>query len=165
MKKIIVAIFVVSSCFFCVQPSFATGAFGLEKTAVQAGYETQGTSASIEGRVQVIISAFLGLMALVFFGLTLYGGIIWLTARGKEESVTKAKGILEAAIIGLIIVVFSYAIATFVLNRLTGTSQSGEVYSCNFMDFDDCFIIYSEADEQRCESEGGEKGTGPCVNY
>lgn len=127
MKKIIAVFFIIfASCFFA-QASFSSGSFGLDKTAVQAGYETEGTAASIEGRVQVVISAFLGLMALVFFGLILYGGIIWLTARGKEESVTKAKGILEASIIGLIIVVFSYAIATFVLTRLT---PENEKYGC-----------------------------------
>jgi hypothetical protein len=165
MKKIVIVILAFFTCFFCLLPSYSADGFGLEKTAVQAGYEIEGTSASLSGRVQVVISAFLGLMALVFFGLTLYGGIIWLTARGKEDAVEKAKGILEAAIIGLIVVVFSYAIATFVLNRLTGVSQSGEVYSCNFMDFDKCFVIYSEADKQRCESEGGDMLAGPCVNY
>ena len=129
MKKIITVLFIFfASCFF-VQTSFSAGSFGLDKTAVQAGYETGGMASSIEGRIQVVISAFLGLMALVFFGLILYGGIIWLTARGKEESVTKAKGILEAAIIGLIIVVFSYAIATFVLSRLNpGNEKNGCCY-------------------------------------
>jgi len=131
MKKIIAVLFIIfASCFF-VQVSFSAGSFGLDKTAVQAGYETGGISASIEGRVQLVISVFLGLMAIVFFGLILYGGIIWLTARGKEESVTKAKGILEAAIIGLIIVVFSYAIATFVLTRLSNSNNTAdEVSGC-----------------------------------
>lgn len=161
MKNKIIIFLAIFACFFCVQTAFSAGAFGLDKTAVQAGYETEGTSASIEGRIQVAISAFLGLMALVFFGLTLYGGIIWLTARGKEESITKAKGILEAAIIGLIVVVFSYAIATFVLRRVTGVSQSGESKICTTMDHR-CTPILTDSDEQKCIADGDTVEIGTC---
>lgn len=92
--------------------------FGLDKTADKAGYETTGASASIPDRIQLIVSIVLGLVALIFFVLTLYSGLIWLTAGGKEGQTEKAKGVLEAAIIGLVIVSASYAISTFILTRL-----------------------------------------------
>ncbi len=48
----------------------------------------------------------------------LYGGIRWMTARGQPEYVEKGKNIIEAAIIGLVIMLASYAISTLVLNAL-----------------------------------------------
>jgi hypothetical protein len=41
-----------------------------------------------------------------------------MTAAGNEEEVGKAKQILMAGIIGLIIIVSAYAIATFVVSSL-----------------------------------------------
>ena len=48
-----------------------------------------------------------------------YGGYLWMTARGNEEEVTKAKNLIKAAIIGLIIVLAAYAISIFVI-KLVG---------------------------------------------
>jgi cbb3-type cytochrome oxidase subunit 3 len=120
----------VSSILFGASAVLAAddGAFGLNNTAVQAGYETKGATASVSGRVQTIISVALGFVATLFFGLVLYGGIYWMTARGKDEHVAKAKEILESAIIGLVLVTAAYAIATFVLGRLTAEPLGCCVY-------------------------------------
>jgi Na+-driven multidrug efflux pump len=59
--------------------------------------------------------------------LIIYAGYLWMTARGKEERVTKAKDTLEAAVIGLIIIIAAYAITYFVVDRLmqaTGATPS-----------------------------------------
>lgn len=61
------------------------------------------------------ILLFLGLIAVI---MILWGGFQWLTAGGNEEKVDKAKKILTAAIIGLVIVLFAYAIANFVISVL-----------------------------------------------
>lgn len=123
MQKILLFIVLTLSVLFAANTAFAAsgGAFGLNKTAVSAGYET--SASSIPGRVEVIISVALGFVALLFFGLMLYGGIYWMTARGKDEHVSKAKEILESAIIGLVLVTAAYAIATFVLGRLAPTEE------------------------------------------
>jgi TRAP-type C4-dicarboxylate transport system permease small subunit len=57
-------------------------------------------------------------LAFVFFGLTLYAGLRWMTAQGNEEMVTKSKEILKAAIIGLVIVTASYALTKFIFSQL-----------------------------------------------
>lgn len=48
-----------------------------------------------------------------------YAGLRWMTARGNEEFATKAKDAMFAATIGLILVVASYGIATFIFSRIT----------------------------------------------
>jgi len=66
-----------------------------------------------------IINGVLGIIGLMFFILMFYGGFLWLTSRGEEDKVKKSQNIILAAIIGLIIIVGSYAITNFVTSRLT----------------------------------------------
>lgn len=60
------------------------------------------------------IEAALGVVGLLFFILMVYAGITWMLARGSEEEVTKARNIIIAATIGLLITVSGYAITRFV---------------------------------------------------
>lgn len=66
-----------------------------------------------------IINMALGLLGVMVLFLFLYGGFIWMNARGNEEDVTKAKKIITSALIGLVIVLSSYGIARFVVWQLT----------------------------------------------
>ena len=59
------------------------------------------------------------MLGMIFLILMLYGGYLWMTAAGKEERVTKAKNLITAAIIGVIIVVSAYAISYFVIEKTT----------------------------------------------
>jgi len=59
--------------------------------------------------------SFLGVIALV---LIIYAGFIWMIARGNEEQITKAKETLKGGVIGLIIVLSSFAISYFVFTEL-----------------------------------------------
>lgn len=65
-----------------------------------------------------IIQGLLSLLGIVFMGYIIYAGSIWITARGEEERITKAKAIIRNSIIGLIIVFSAYAITAFVLDRI-----------------------------------------------
>ena len=130
-KKIFLFIFL----FFClfqfsttVQAVGLQDAFGtkLQKVAGSegAGYQTTGTS--LEGTVGLIINTILSLLGVVFLVLIIYGGYLWMTAVGNETQVGKAKNVITASVIGLIIIVSSYAISVFVINALqSGTLQSG----------------------------------------
>ncbi|MFA5413573.1 MAG: pilin [Patescibacteria group bacterium] len=72
-----------------------------------------------------VIKTALSIMGIVAAILIIYAGYVWMTARGKEERITKAKETLEAAVIGLIIIMAAYAITYFVVeNVLTSTSSS-----------------------------------------
>ncbi|OGF21054.1 hypothetical protein A2Y83_01835 [Candidatus Falkowbacteria bacterium RBG_13_39_14] len=61
----------------------------------------------IIGQIIQIILSFLGVIFLV---LMVYGGYLWMTGGGNEEQIAKAKNIMGAAVIGLIIVLAAYAI-------------------------------------------------------
>lgn len=70
------------------------------------------------GRVVGAILAFVGTL---FFILIIYSGFTWMLARGNESEVQKAKDMLEAAVIGLIIVLSAYAITAYVGDSLIGS--------------------------------------------
>ena len=55
----------------------------------------------------------------VFLVMVLVGGVQYLTGAGNEETTGKAKKMMIDAIVGLIIVLASWAIGTWILNRLS----------------------------------------------
>lgn len=62
-----------------------------------------------------VILGFLGIIAVI---IILLGGFKWMTAGGNEDKVGEAKKLITAGIIGLVIILASWAIATFVLTSL-----------------------------------------------
>ena len=72
--------------------------------------------AGVKGLINSIISfgtSFVGGLAVL---MLIYSGFLWITARGEEGEVEKAKKILTYSIIGIAIVVFSYTIVTIIVN-------------------------------------------------
>ncbi len=73
----------------------------------------------ITTRLGEIIKVALTAVGSVFFLLIIYAGFLWMTARGEEDQITKAKDIIKAAIIGLAITVAAYSITAFITGKLT----------------------------------------------
>ena len=67
-------------------------------------------------QIQLIVNIVYELIGVIFFILIIYGGILWMTAGGKDEQVKKAQNIIQRSAIGLFIVVLAYAITYFILN-------------------------------------------------
>ena len=88
--------------------------------ATKAGYD-KVTEKSLSQKIGQAIGIVLSLSATIFLALTVYSGILWMTARGNEDQITKAKSILTTSIIGLIISLAAYGITNFVVNSLFGT--------------------------------------------
>ncbi len=61
-----------------------------------------------------ILGSVLGFTGTIFFVLVIVAGLMWMTSAGNEERVKRAKQILIAAVIGLIIVLSAYAITSFI---------------------------------------------------
>lgn len=121
IKKIFAIIFLI---VFLIAPLAASAQFGKATTNLQKVAGGTGLTSSFEGSISTIITGILSLAGTVFLVLTVYAGILWMTAQGKEEQVTKAKDIVTQAIIGLAITLAAYAITAFVTGRLTSTPNS-----------------------------------------
>jgi len=81
-----------------------------------------GLSSDLGTSVATVIKTILALVGTIFLILTIYAGILWMTAQGEEEKVTKAKEIIKASIIGLVVIMSAYAITFFVTSRLVGVA-------------------------------------------
>jgi len=68
----------------------------------------------IQTKAGQIIGTALSFVGILFLILVIYAGIMWMTAQGNEQKVTKAKDLLINSIVGLIIVFAAYAITAFV---------------------------------------------------
>ena len=77
---------------------------------------------TIAARVINIALGFLGIIAVV---IILLGGFKWMTTGGNEEKVEEAQKLIKSGIIGLIIILAAWGIASFVVDAIvTGTGAS-----------------------------------------
>ncbi len=98
----------------------------LESTG-QAGYGVSQPK-SVGATVGSIINTFLGILGILAVALIVYAGFLWMTARGNEKQVEKARDILTQAIIGLVIILTAYAIAKFVVGSLLAATTTTDGY-------------------------------------
>lgn len=121
MLLILFAALTVFSFVFAVPRQAAAGDFGLSDTVGVIEKEHPGAFAK-EPTVLIgkIISAALSTVGILFFLLMLYSGFLWMTARGNEKTVAKAKEIMISAVIGVVIVATAYAITGILFSNVAG---------------------------------------------
>ena len=69
-------------------------------------------------RIQLnrVINIFLSFLAILGVILILYGGILWATSGGNDEQAGKARKVIIAAAIGLIIIGIAWTLTSYILN-------------------------------------------------
>lgn len=90
----------------------------LDNVAATAKYNTAQTD--VNPIISAIIQSILSFLGVIFVILIIYGGFLWMDAKGNEQQVEKAKNTLMYAAIGLGIVVAAYAISYFVISQFSG---------------------------------------------
>jgi predicted acyltransferase len=91
----------------------------LNTVAGEGGYVVSDR-AELTSIVGLVIQATLGLLGAIFIILMVYAGYTWMTAAGNEPKIDKAKSMIQTAIIGLIIVIGSWAIWAFIFSNFIG---------------------------------------------
>lgn len=119
--KLIILSFIITLNFSCFSNCLAVGlgdAFGdnLNKAAGNAGYQTN--SQDVNPFISNIINTAISLVGVIFLGLMIYAGYLWMTARGEEAKTTTAKNIITAAIIGIALILLAYVISMWVMAKL-----------------------------------------------
>lgn len=121
MKKYLLPVFIIT---LVLVPSLALGQVNLDDQYLDDFNEEVGYGETdIPTIIGRIVNIVLGLMGLVAVVLIIVGGFQWMTSGGSEEKIKKAKGLMGAALIGLVIVVLAYAIANFVIDQLTNITD------------------------------------------
>lgn len=77
------------------------------------GEDTSSAANSIALGTGKILGAFLAFLGVIFLILMIYAGVMWMTAAGNEQQVAKARNLIIAAVIGLIIVLAAYALTSY----------------------------------------------------
>lgn len=89
----------------------------LKKVGPDSGYIDVDANSTYE-KIGAIVSIFLSILGIIFIILMLYGGYNWMIAGGDESKIETAKKTIRNAIIGLILVLSSYAIWVFISKYL-----------------------------------------------
>jgi len=100
------------------------GVLALEVGIEEVESEIELGKRDIRATIASIINVAMGLLGIIAVGIILIGGFQWMTAGGNEENVDKAKKRIIQGVIGLAIILASWAIARFVLESLvTATTE------------------------------------------
>ncbi|MBU1017981.1 pilin [Patescibacteria group bacterium] len=108
--------------------AFAVTAFFFNNALAQGGAffdNPQGGTApnvaaqgTLGQNITTIINYFLGLLGLIAVAMLIYAGVLMVTAGGNDEQVGKSKKIMIYAVVGIVIILLSYTIVTFVSSAL-----------------------------------------------
>ncbi|OGH90171.1 MAG: hypothetical protein A2537_03725, partial [Candidatus Magasanikbacteria bacterium RIFOXYD2_FULL_36_9] len=120
MKKILIVMFLLG---VLITPLTASAQFGKALTNMKVVGDKTDLTSDFAGSISTVIVGVLSLAGTIFLVLTVYAGILWMTAQGNEDQVTKAKDIVTQAIIGLAITLAAYAITAFVTGKLNPTTS------------------------------------------
>lgn len=125
MKNLLLALITISLVFFVGSTVQAKKTLGDAQSALGDVVTPTGIS---EGNISVaagsVVKGITASMGIVFFILMVYSGIVWMTARGEEDRVTKARETIIAATIGLAIVVSAYAVTQLVVDKIIKPNAS-----------------------------------------
>lgn len=109
--------------FILCLPFFVFAQVSGEKTGIVGKLENVGTAGgfaettnenSLVTNLGLIVNVVLSLLGVLFIVLTVVSGFKWMTAGGNEDQIKSARKNITNAIIGLVIVVSSYAIWMFI---------------------------------------------------
>lgn len=82
--------------------------------------------ADLVDTIAQIIRVALGFLGVIAVIIILLGGFKWMTAGGNDDKVKDAKKLIFSGIIGLVIIISAFAIASFVISSIiSATSSSG----------------------------------------
>lgn len=107
----------VTQVVLAADPDPKADTYGLDSSAKAADLSPK--EVNFPSKIGSIVGILLSFVGVLFFILIIYAGVMWMTAAGNEQQVSKAKDIIIAAVIGLVIVLSAYAITNFVGTNLS----------------------------------------------
>lgn len=93
---------------------------GAAEISPLAGDATTGLTTLIG----LAINLLFGAVTVVFLTIILIGGYIWMTSRGNQEQIDRAKKFIINGIFGMVVIFLSYALVTVVLFFLSNATNA-----------------------------------------
>lgn len=93
------------------------GCYGLRWSSLNKINVAPGTAGvqTLIGRVIKTVMGVVGSIALIMF---VYGGLMWMTASGNTEKISKAMRIITWSTLGIIVILSSYALVDFIFTSI-----------------------------------------------
>ena len=92
---------------------------GTKKCTIDKGDDLSGTAGSsttdIRQAVRRFLNVALGFLAVLTVLMIIYGGLMWLTAMGNDDKVSKGRQILMWAAIGAVVISIAWTISSYIL--------------------------------------------------
>ncbi len=104
---------------------------GADKTGTDFAATAGLGEADLVDTIAQIIRVAMGFLGVIAVVIILLGGFKWMTAGGNEDKVKKAKQLIFSGIIGLVIILSAFAIASFVIEQISGATNQGGVPGAN----------------------------------
>lgn len=76
----------------------------------------------LKDTIVAVLNVLLGFLGIIAVIIILLGGFKWMTAGGSEDKIGEAKKLIGAGIVGLVIILAAYAIATYVINTISAAT-------------------------------------------
>ena len=92
----------------------------------QDNFKKENLSGTVVTIIATVVKDLMFLGGLLAVVLVMYGGFLMVTSQGNPSGVEKAKKTISGAIVGLIIALLAYAIATTVLKLTTNTNTDDD---------------------------------------
>lgn len=125
MKNLLAFVFLLAIFVpvFAFAPHVGAQDFGMDYVDNgDLGLTSNGDPRTIAVRVIKLLMTFLGIVAVV---IMLMGGFKWMTAQGDEGKIEEAKNLIVAGIIGIVIILSSFALVNWVLDTASNEILNG----------------------------------------
>ena len=99
------------------KPDLWGGDGNKDKVKEELGYteQTEDDPRIVAASIIKVLMTFLGIISV---GIVLWGGYKWMTAAGNEDQVSESKKIITSGIIGLLIILAAWAIASWTIDTI-----------------------------------------------
>lgn len=119
LKKIISVLFVFGLLLIAPAANAAADIQIISNTST-AYQNGSYTLTDVQDLVVKFANIILQVVGVLTFAMFIYGGVLFLISAGNANTVKKAKKIIIAAIVGLVIIFVSYTAVQFFIESLTG---------------------------------------------
>ncbi|MEK7673529.1 MAG: hypothetical protein AAB373_06625 [Patescibacteria group bacterium] len=102
-------------------PGLAHGAILTDGDNLETVKEHTGNESSLRGLIKTMLNYFLGFLGFLAVIMIIYGGVLYVSSAGNDDSIGKAKKIIMYALVGIIIILLSFVLVRAVLGAGTGT--------------------------------------------
>ena len=106
-----------------IVPGVGGEAYADAKSSAQAGvdvFQTDTKTSNLTTIVQSVMNGIFYAVGVLAVAMVVWGGVQYSLSAGDKGKVTTAKNTIVYGLVGMVIVIFSYAIVNFVLGQITG---------------------------------------------